>query len=80
MAGQNSNKGNPAHVRAGNTARKARRQASWTRGEKTKDARRTAQDKRARDNRDTATAGGRTPWQLVKDAQRARKAARTETA
>jgi len=71
-------KGNPAHKRMGNTALKARRQASWRRGKIRKGARQDAQREREAANRLRRSAGVPTPWEVAKAASQARREQRAK--
>lgn len=75
MAGQaTGSKGNPAHKRMGNAALKARRAASWTRGQRRKAARVKAQTEREVLNQARRADGEPTPWELAKAKRQARRA------
>lgn len=60
-------------------AQKARRSASYARGEQRKRDHAAAQDKRAALNRVTRAAGGLTPWQLACADRATRRARRQRT-
>lgn len=70
MANQNSAKGNPASKRMGNPKLKARRAASWLRGEQRKAVRVETQDAAARGNEKLRQYGLPTPNDLRKARQR----------
>jgi hypothetical protein len=59
--------------RATNKRKIEGRAVSWERGRKRKDARRKAQDQRARMNAADRAAGTPTPWQAAKAARHARR-------
>lgn len=72
--GQSStSKGNPAHHRMSNAQLKARRSFSWSKHKKEVLARDAAQDKAHQRN-----LAGDAPWELVKAARAARRAADPE--
>jgi hypothetical protein len=72
---QQKTKGNPAHTRMANANLKARRAASWARGQKRKAE--GAADRKAREqaNRLLRLSGQLTPWQQAKAARKARRIA-----
>jgi hypothetical protein len=80
MSNQNSSKGNPAHKRMSNPAKKAVRQNSWNRCQKRKAARREAQAQREAANRRLRAEGLPTPWEAARAARKARRAAEREAA
>jgi hypothetical protein len=68
-------KGNPAHKRMSNANLKARRAASWARGQKRKAARRTEQKARETANAERLANGLLTPWQHAKSSRKVRRTA-----
>lgn len=76
MSNQSSAKGNPASHRMSNAALKERRKSAWVRGEKRKEMRFRMQEEAHQRNLGLRKIGEMTPWQQVKDRQRARKAAK----
>lgn len=75
MAQASSSKGNPAHKRMGNANLKARRAASWARGQRRKAERVIEQKRRAEDNEQRRLDGHLTPWERAKKKRRERRAA-----
>jgi hypothetical protein len=75
MAQASSSKGNPAHKRMSNTNLKARRAASWARGQRRKAQRVKEQTEREVANAARRADGEPTPWERVKAARAARRAA-----
>lgn len=65
MAQASSSKGNPASKRMSNKNLKARREASWLRGQKRKAARIKAQKAREERNKELRAAGLPTPWEMA---------------
>lgn len=73
MPDNKSSKGNPASKRMSNAKLKARRAASWARGQRAKLDRKKAQKEREERNKKTLAEGGYTPWQAAKKARYARR-------
>jgi hypothetical protein len=73
MAGQSSNKGNPASHRMSNSKIKERRARSWLHGENRKTANRKLQETRERKNKELRAAGKPTAWQMAKQARFAKR-------
>ena len=74
MSNQQSAKGNPASKRMSNVARQNRRQNSWNRCQKKKEAKRAAVAEREAANRARRAEGTPTPWEAAKAARKARRA------
>jgi hypothetical protein len=75
MANTQASKSNGAAKRMGNAALKNRRAASWARGQKRKEARRTEQVFQEKKNRINSDIGLLTPWQISKAARAAKRQA-----
>ena len=73
MPDNKSSKGNPAGKRMGNAKLKARRAASWARGQRRKLMRTKAQKEREANNQKILAEGGHTPWQEAKKRRYARR-------
>jgi hypothetical protein len=65
MPANSGAKANGAAHRMGNAHLKERRKSSWARGERTKDARRQAQEEAHKRNLVSISNGDRTPWQAT---------------
>ncbi len=79
MAGQNSNKGNPASKRMSNPRLKARRAECWKRGEARKASRRAAQEVRHQANVEARWAGSLSPHEMLNKANVGPKPTPAET-
>lgn len=75
MAGNDSNKGNPAQHRMGNPKRKERRTRSHLNGAERKRLRIADQNQRMHENLRRRANGEPTPWEAAKAARKARRTA-----
>jgi hypothetical protein len=70
---QSNTKGNPAATRMTNANLKAKRDRSWTRGQRRKEERRKEQARREAKNRELRAQGLPTPWEEAKAKARERR-------